>query len=128
MTRWTETDLNRITAARGASAHRGIGANKKSKYRNVPTVTHGIRFDSKLEARYYEQLSLRWVAGDVLWFVRQVNFDLEGGVRYRADFLVRTRDGVDVVDTTGLMTQAKKNKLKQMKARYGIEVQVVRAA
>jgi hypothetical protein len=103
-------------------------ANKQPKYRNQRCLSaDGKRFDSKLERDYYEQLLLRWKAGDVLWFVRQVNFELEGGVRYRADFLVVTPLGVDVVDTTGVMTPAKRDKLKQMKARYGIEVQVVRS-
>lgn len=101
---------------------------KKLKYRNVPARSaDGKRFDSKLERDYYEQLVLRWKAGDILWFVRQVPFELEGGVVYRADFLVVTAAGVEVVDTTGVMTRAKANKLKQVKARYGIEVQVVRS-
>jgi 2-polyprenyl-3-methyl-5-hydroxy-6-metoxy-1,4-benzoquinol methylase len=102
-------------------------APKPRKYRNEPAVsTDGERFDSKLERDYYEQLVLRWKAGDILWFVRQVTFKLEGGVKYRADFLVVTKSGVEVIDTTGVMTQVKANKLKQVKARYGIEVQLVR--
>jgi hypothetical protein len=48
-------------------------------------------------------------------------------VKYRADFLVVNLGGVDVVDTTGVMTPAKRDKLKQMLARYGIEVQVVKS-
>lgn len=101
---------------------------KKPKYRNVPAMSaDGKRFDSKLERDYYEQLVLRWKAGDILWFVRQVNFELEGGVKYRCDFLVVTPAGVDVVDTTGMLTRTKINKLKQVRARYGIEVQLVRS-
>jgi hypothetical protein len=103
-------------------------AKKKSKYRNEPCLSaDGKRFDSKLERDYYEQLLLRWKAGDILWFVRQVTFELEGGVDYRADFLVVSPGGAEVVDTTGLMTQVKANKLKQVKSRYGIEVKLVRA-
>lgn len=101
---------------------------KKSKYRNVRCQSaDGKRFDSKLERDYYEQLVLRWKAGEVLWFVRQPSFDLEGGVVYRADFLVVTAGGVEVIDTKGCMTREAKNKLKQLKARYGIEVQLVRS-
>jgi hypothetical protein len=98
------------------------------KYRNEPSYSvDEKRFDSKLERDYYEQLVLRWEAGDIRWFIRQVPFELEGGVVYRADFLVVTTAGdLEVVDTTGLMTQVKANKLKQVKARYGIEVKVVR--
>jgi hypothetical protein len=102
---------------------------KPRKYRNEPAMSaDDKRFDSKLECAYYEQLVLRWKAGQVLWFVRQVNFELEGGVKYRADFLeVLASGGVEVIDTTGFLTPAKANKLKQMKARYGIEVKVVRS-
>lgn len=101
---------------------------KPRKYRNEPAKSaDDNRFDSKLERDYYEQLLLRWKAGDVLWFVRQVTFELEGGVKYRCDFLVVTAASVEIIDTTGIMTQTKANKLKQMKARYGIEVKVVRS-
>jgi hypothetical protein len=101
---------------------------KKPKYRNKRCQSaDGQWFDSQLERDYYQQLLLRWKVGDVLWFIRQVNFELEGGVRYRADFLVVTPAAVEVVDTTGVMTQAKANKLKQVKARYGIDVQIVRS-
>jgi hypothetical protein len=101
---------------------------KKSKYGNVRCQSvDGKRFDSQLERDYYEQLLLLWKAGEIRWFIRQVPFELEGGVVYRADFLVVISDGdVEVVDTTGCMTQVKSNKLKQVKARYGIEVQIVR--
>lgn len=102
-------------------------APKKSKYKNVRCKSaDGKSFDSKLERDYYEQLLLMWKAGQVFWFVRQVNFELEGDVVYRADFVVVCPAGISVVDTTGVMTPAKANKLKQMKARYGIEVQLVR--
>ena len=102
-------------------------ATKKPKYRNVRCKTpSGKSFDSKLERDFYYQLLLRWKAGDILWFVRQVPFELEGGVKYRCDFLVVTPIGVEVIDTTGVMTPAKRDKLKQVKARYGIEVRVIR--
>jgi hypothetical protein len=100
---------------------------KPPKYRNVRCASDdGKHFDSQLERDYYQRLVLRWEAGDVLWFIRQVPFELEGGVVYRADFLVVTAAGVEVIDTTGVLTQVKLNKLKQVKARYGIEVQLVR--
>lgn len=99
----------------------------KRKYRNEPVWEDGQRFDSKLELRYYRELKLRRAAGEVLWFTRQVPFILEGGVRYRADFLVRlTAGGVDVVDCKGEDTQESINKRKQVKARYGVDVLVWR--
>jgi hypothetical protein len=113
-------------------------AEKKSKLKNIRCQSRdGTNFASKLERDYYEQLLLRWKAGEVLWFVRQPSFDLEGGVRYIADFLVVTkmrgdplylRGGVvvTIIDTTGVMTPTKSNKLKQLKSRYGLDVEIVR--
>lgn len=100
-------------------------AAKPRKYRNEPVVVDGIRFDSKLEARYYEQLKLRRAAGDVLWWARQVSFRLEGGVVFRADFVVALAAGPpDVVDCKGFLTRASANKHKQMLERYGIVVKL----
>jgi hypothetical protein len=123
--RLTEQEYADLMKRRSTSS--AAPAKKPAKYRNVPSMSaDGKRFDSKLERDYYEQLVLRWKAGEILWFVRQVTFELEGGVKYRADFLVVNLGGVDVVDTTGVMTPAKRDKLKQVKARYGIDVQLVR--
>lgn len=95
----------------------------RSKWGNKPTVIDGVRYDSKLEGRCAQWLDLRWKAGEVLWYTRQVPFWLEGGVVYRADFVAHLKaGGVEVIDATGVLTQTKANKLKQMKARYGIDV------
>lgn len=99
----------------------------RRKYRNIPTVIDGIRYDSKLEARCAVELDLLKRCGEILWIVRQVNFDLEGGVKYRCDFLVVKPSGVQIIDATGMLTQAKRNKLKQVKARYGVTVLLYRA-
>lgn len=58
------------------------------KYHNQPTVVDGIRFDSKREARYFEQLKLRKHTGEVSHWLRQVPLHLPGGTRYVVDFLV----------------------------------------
>lgn len=102
---------------------------KPRKYHNIRAESEdGKHFDSKLERDYYQRLALLWESGEIRWFIRQVPFELEGGVVYRADFLVVTKEGdVQIVDTTGLVTQVKANKLKQVRARYGIEVQLVRS-
>lgn len=127
MTRWTQEQFDEHQRRRSAAAAPQPVA-KKSKFKNIRCQSaDGKNFASRLERDYYEQLLLRWKAGEVLWFVRQPSFDLEGGVIYRADFLVVTAArGVEVVDTKGHLLQDCKNKLKQMQARYGIEVQLVR--
>lgn len=83
---------------------------------------------------------MEWQAGAVAWYTRQVPFLLEGGVIYRADFLVvrplwtgnsdfnvlRPHGYIDVIDCKGAMTQTSYNKLKQVRARYGFEVLIDR--
>lgn len=122
--RWTEADLAQL---QGRLVTRL--ASQPSKYRNQPKLVDGLRFDSTLESRCYEELKLRHKAGELLWFTRQVNFQLEGGVVYRCDFLAALASGgVEVIDATGVLTQVKANKLKQMRARYGIDVKLWRGA
>ncbi len=125
MTRFTLGELP-LAMQEQARAQMGIAVpreTKQRKYRNEPVVIDGIRFDSKLEGRCYSWLKARWELREVAWIARQVNFDLEGGVQYRADFVAPlTSGGIEVIDATGVLTQTKRNKLKQMKARHGIDV------
>lgn len=117
----------RLTKEGYAALVAGRTKPKKAKFRNIRCQAHdGKNFASQLERDYYEQLLLRWKAGDVLWFVRQPKFDLEGGIEYRADFLVVSPGIVEVIDTKGVETQEFKIKRKQMLARYGIDVKLVR--
>lgn len=122
------TDISDLPADYQNQARaQGAKGKKPSKYRNMPVVLDGIRFDSKLESRCYLWLQNRWSVGEVAWFTRQVPFRLEGGVVYRADFVVAlAAGGVEVIDAKGKQTQASKNKCKQMKDRYGIEVKLWR--
>lgn len=96
----------------------------------------GIVFDSKKEADYYDHLKLRVKAGEVLWFIRQPSFDLPGGVKYRADFLVirramtgdrsnplETTDVVSVIDVKGHRTEVYRIKKRQVEEIYGITIE-----
>jgi len=95
----------------------------RHKFHAKPTVSDGIRFDSKAEARYYDTLKLLQKAGHVLFFLRQVPFHLPGGVKYLADFLVFYADGhAEVVDVKGFRTPQYKSKKKQVQALYPIEI------
>lgn len=119
------------------------------KYSNIPTEVDGIKFDSKLEAKYYVELDLRKKAGDVLYFLRQVPFHLPGGVIYRVDFLIVSHTGfpmgvqmkregardlrnhepmvIEYVDCKGWDTAAGKNKIKMVEALYpGVKIEIVR--
>lgn len=170
MTRWTEDDLSTFqrNSGRGLpkptlkamerASGKKLDANgapipKKApgphKFSAEPTTVDGIRFDSKLEARYYDELILRVKAGEILYFLRQVPFHLPGGVIYRVDFMVVSyhtgftmgvqvrREGardlrytepliIDYVDCKGFSTQEGKNKIKQTEALYGVKITLVK--
>lgn len=129
MTRWTEEQLAEHQRRRSVPVAAVMPAKKKSKFKNIRCQSaDGKNFASRLERDYYEQLMLRWKAGDVRWFIRQPRFELEGGVVYVADFLVVTSVGeVEVIDTKGHLVRECANKLKQVKARFGVDVQIVRS-
>lgn len=130
MRRWTEADLQQFgmrQVSRTGDVSRQVTqiaarVSKPTKYRSKAVRIDGKRFASQLEGRCYEGLKLRQVAGDVLWFIRQPRFDLEGGVVYVADFLAQTPSGAEVIDAKGRLTPSGANKIKQVKARYGIDV------
>ncbi len=95
------------------------------KYRNQPTVVDSIRFDSKKEARYYEQLKLRQAAGEVWYFLRQVPIYLPGGTRYVIDFLVFFKDPgrlEEYVDVKGRETQVFRLKKREVEHHYPIRI------
>lgn len=122
---WTEEQYAEFQKRRSGV----VAPPKASKYHAVPAVVDGKRFDSRLEARRYEALLLLWKAGEILWFIRQVPFDLPGGRKYRADFLIVWKDQrVTVEDTKGVDTAMSKLKRDQVQELYGITIELVRSA
>ena len=131
--RWTAEEAEAAQSRIAQSRARGaeivtkvtmgvVSSPKPAKYRNQPVVIDGKRFASKLEGRCYEELKLRQKLGDVSWFIRQPRFEL-AGVRYYADFLAVLNNGkVEVIDAKGRDTPASRNKRKQVKEMYGVEV------
>ena len=102
---------------------------KRNKYGNVKTETDDGTFDSRHEAKVYEELKLRARAGEITVIGRQVTFYLPGGVRYIADFVILTADGkTEVLDAKSEAT--KKDKVYRIKKRlmmdtFGIEIKEV---
>lgn len=88
------------------------------KYKNKPTVRDGIRFDSIVEADYYDHLKFLKEVGEVEYFDIHPNFLLPGNIKYEADFTVywtKTGDNVamtEVVDVKGKETREFINKKK----------------
>lgn len=99
----------------------------KHKFNAVPTTRNGIRFDSKLEARYYDHLLLLKRAGEIVFILRQVPFDLPGGVKYRVDFQIFWANGeVTFDDSKGMETPDFKLKKKQVEDLYPVEIRVIK--
>ncbi len=110
-------------AAAAAKVVDAAAAPKRRKYGNVPTMADGIRFDSKREAAYYEQLKMRKAGGEVHFWLRQVPIHLPGGTKYVIDFLVFLRDGtVDFVDVKGRETKEFRIKRREVEHHYPIKV------
>jgi hypothetical protein len=139
--RWTEDDLKDYQARQKRQAlpcvppvPSGVSVAdmdrpKRNKYGNRRVEVDGIRFDSQKEARYYEELMLRYRAGDLKLVLLQVPFILPGPVKYYADFLTIDNDGrFEVIDVKSEATRKNRvyiNKKKQMKAVGGIEIKEV---
>lgn len=99
----------------------------RHKFGSIATVKDDMRFDSKLEAKYYEKLKLFKQHGDLLFFLRQVPFHLPGGVVYRADFIEFWKDGeVQVTDIKGFETSDFIMKKKLVEALYPITINVIK--
>lgn len=102
-------------------------AEKRQKYGNRKVEIDGMKFDSQHEAGTYIMLTQRVKAGELKCVLRQVPFDLPGGIKYVADFVtVRPDMSIEaVIDAKSEATKQNRvyiNKKKQMKAIYGIEI------
>ncbi|AGK97382.1 DUF1064 domain-containing protein [Clostridium pasteurianum] len=100
-----------------------------SKYRAEKVTVDGIRFDSKDEARYYQDLKKRKVAGEIINFELQPKYELQpsfkkNGKKYQpiyyvADFLIYHNDGsLEVVDVKGMATPVAIQKRKEFDYHY----------
>jgi len=84
------------------------------------------KFPSKLERRYYDQLKIRQASGEVVFFLRQIPFDLPGNVRYLCDFQLFLANGsIEFVDTKGRDTPLSIAKRKMVEDLYPVEIKIV---
>lgn len=117
----------RTTVKRTAPVPPREDQKRKSKYGNQRVEVDGMKFDSKHEAAVYQQLLMRVKAGELRAVIRQVKFDLPGGIAYIADFVAIRHDFFieGVYDAKSAATKQNRvyiNKKKQMQALYGIEI------
>lgn len=95
----------------------------RHKFRAKPTELDGIKFTSKKEAKRYQQLKILQNSGEVLFFLRQVPFHLQAGVKYVCDFLVFWTNGlVTIEDVKGVKTDMYIVKKKMVEATYPITI------
>lgn len=105
-----------------------------SKYHATKTVIDGITFDSKREAKRYQELKLLERAGAIRDLKRQVRYELipafdVGGKHYRptsyvADFVYTdTATGAEVVeDCKGYRTDVYRLKAKLFAHKFGVAI------
>lgn len=102
-----------------------------NKYRNIPTVNSGIRFDSKAESRRYDELKLLLRAGLIRDLELQPAYPIVlNGVKvcvYRGDFRYYdiTKGKVILEDVKSEATRINSTyrlKRKLVLAVYGIEI------
>ncbi len=129
--RWTQEEYEAWQRAHGQTAAPAPTPKpaKHAKYGNIPTEVDGKRFDSQHEAEVYQELMLRRRAGELWIVLRQVAFDLPGGIRYIADFVAIDYEGnVDVIDAKSEITKKNQtyiNKKKQVQSEWGIQISEV---
>ena len=126
--RWSVDDYKDYMARREADAK--ASGEKRNKYGNRKVELDGLKFDSQHEAKVYLELKLRVKAGELRCVLRQVPFDLPGGIRYFADFVTIGNDMAveGVYDAKSEITRKNRvyiNKKKQIKAIYGIDIREV---
>lgn len=131
---------DRMTVAQYRASMQGSAT---AKYHNQAVVVDGLRFDSRLEAKRYQQLKLLKAAGEVAWFTRQVPFVIAPKVTYRVDFLIvwthrnpellNVRMGnqvfpvspVTLEDVKGFWTETSKVKVRTVEYQYGVTIQML---
>lgn len=95
----------------------------RHKFNAKKTELDGIKFDSKKEGRRYEELKLLRKAKEIVFFLRQVPFDLPGNVKYKIDFQIFWQDGsVTFEDVKGMRTPQYIMKKKMVEALYPITI------
>lgn len=96
------------------------------KFRAKSVEDKGLHFSSQLEHRYFQQLQLRQKAGDVLFFLRQVPFQLPGNKKYFVDFVEFLSNGeVVFTEVKGMRLALGELKIAMVEDLYPIKINLV---
>ena len=79
-------ELDGVSGIPRTDSHMDTGANQPATSKMRNQRTNG--YQSKKEADFAEQLSIRQKAGEVWFWLEQVPFKLPGGAKHRVDFMV----------------------------------------
>lgn len=97
-----------------------------NKFRAVKTVVDGIVFDSKLEAKKYQEFKLLEKAGEIQDLQLQVRYDLcvnnQKVCTYVADFVFVEKGVTVVYDAKGMILPEFRLKAKLFKAIHGFDI------
>lgn len=142
-------DISRLSPAAQQQVARKLAAQnvrepKQQKYHNQPDERNGIHFDSRKEARRYDDLMLMLKAGTIRELKLQPQFTLQEAyttpegkrvraIRYQADFSYEAQDWdayspvcwrlvVEDVKSKATKTREYQIKKKLMLERFGISV------
>ena len=106
---------------------------KQNKYHNKKVIVDNIKFDSKKEARRYNELKLLEKAGIIKNLQRQVKYELQPSFKYNgktirainyiADFVYEKDGELIVEDVKGIKTDIYKLKKKMLLYIFNIEIQ-----
>ena len=110
---------------------------RRHKYNAQPTEIDGIRFDSKREAKRYQELQMLAAAGEIHALQLQPRFELQPSfkrngktvraIHYVADFQYVENGRVIVEDTKGMETAVFKLKKKLFLFTYpDVELRIVK--
>lgn len=95
----------------------------RHKFNAIRVEHDGIKFASKKEGIHYERLKSLQKLGEIIFFLRQVPFHLEGGIKYVCDFVVFWSDGsVTIEDVKGMKTAVYITKKRMVEATYPIKI------
>lgn len=100
----------------------------KHKFNAKRCESDGIKFPSLLERSCYLRLKQMQEDKEILFFLRQVPFDLPGKSKHVIDYCIFTNDSVLFVEAKGRDLQMGKLKRNQVSEIYNIEIFVVKNA
>lgn len=100
----------------------------KHKYGAKPCEKDFIKFPSQLERDCYLVLKQLVLANQILFFLRQIPFDLPGGYLHKVDFCLFTHDNAILIEAKGRDLITGRMKRKQVEDLYNLEIFVVNQA